>query len=103
MTDERVIRSIGFMAEGGVVIEYVTPAVDVAANGIVLNHSVLVPALDEYDTELTDLVTASQALLATVLAVFFVTPALDLPAVLDDDVPSPYDAPQDVARWKEGA
>lgn len=98
---DNVIRSIGYLADGGVVIEFVTPTRDVAENGIVLNHSVLVPALDEYDTELTDLITASQALLSSVLATFAQTPILELPSEPDDEEPSPYDAPQDIARWQE--
>lgn len=62
----RIIRAVNFL-EDAVTIEYVTPEEDVKANGVTVNHALMVPAGDDYDDEIEAVFDAVQALLADVL------------------------------------
>lgn len=66
MIRERGIKSITFEDEG-VVINYITPKQDIKANGVVVNHVLLVPYDDDYEDEIEALFEASHALLEDVL------------------------------------
>lgn len=88
-----LIRGTSFDAgTGGVVIEYLTPAEDVRANGLVINHALLIPAEPEFEVLLEELEEAAQRALSTALEQHGQSPALE---ETEDDGPSPYDNPAD--------
>lgn len=93
----RVLRSIAFDEESdSVVIEFMTPALDVKLNGVCLNHSVLVPATEEFRVPLAELHAACQQTLTGALGAFDAADPVDLEQLGDDDdEPSPYDHPAD--------
>lgn len=62
----RIIRSIQW-SDDGVAIEYMSPAEDLKANGVTLNHVLVVPAGDDYDDELEALTESAHFLLEDVL------------------------------------
>lgn len=69
-----LIRAISFEAEASaVVIEYCQPDQDARVNGVLLNHTLFIPAGSDYDDEISALQTAACGLLEDVLE--------DLPAL----------------------
>lgn len=62
----RVVRSVQFV-DGAVTVEYVTPADDIKANGITVNHALMIPVGDDYDDEIDAVLDAVYALLEDVL------------------------------------
>lgn len=63
----RLIRALTFNNDGSVTIEYVTPSEDFKANGLALNHAILVPAGEDYDDEIEAAREAALALLIDAL------------------------------------
>lgn len=92
----RIIRALAFDEEGNATVEYVSPLEDVRANGLILNHAVLVPA-EAYDDAIHDVRIAALALLDAALGDFAELPPVDGAAIEeeDDDVVGPYDNPQE--------
>ncbi len=89
-----IIRGCQLDAEsGGIVIEYVTPADDVKANGMVLNHALLIPPLDRFLPLLDDIDMVLQRALTEALVEFETAGPVDVEEQLD--VPSPYDNPDE--------
>lgn len=93
-----LLRTITFMGEA-VSVEYFDPRQDVKANGMVLNHGLLVP-VDGPMVELAGpLAQACQLFLQQALAVFqgseVTRTAYEQFAREDDDAPSPYDNPDE--------
>lgn len=87
------IRGVSFDAEsGGYVIEYLTPTTDVRANGLVLNHALLIPAHDDFADLLEELEEALQRVLSAALDLHADGPPLP-ELEREDDGPSPYDNP----------
>lgn len=92
MSDRHIIRGISFDADsGGYVIEYLTPARDIRATGLVLNHALLIPAEDPFIDLLEDLESSVQRALNAGLALH--ADGEPLPLVEDPDDSSPYDNP----------
>lgn len=91
-----IVRGCSVDAEtGGVVLEYLTPASDVRTNGLVVNHALLIPPEDQFAEIIDALEAALQAALTDALAMFEDAAALDVPSLVDDDAPSPYDNPEE--------
>jgi hypothetical protein len=63
MSEIRLIRSLTFQPDGSVAVEYVTPATDVKANGLEINHVLLIPRDSDYDDELDAVMEAVNAML----------------------------------------
>lgn len=94
MTAQHIIRGVSFDADsGGYVIEYLTPANDIRATGLVLNHALLVPAEDPFIDLLEDLEESIQRALRRGLKLHADSDPLQL--AVDDDEPSPYDNPDE--------
>lgn len=66
MIPKRVIRSVNFV-EDAVFVEFFSPADDIKANGVIINHSIAVPTGESYDDEIEALTDAVFALLEDVL------------------------------------
>ena len=75
-----IIRSIGLL-EDGVLLEYVDYQKDLRDSGLVLNHTIFIPAGDDYDDEIEAVVLAVRALLADALQDFANVPPTDLEAL----------------------
>ena len=89
-----IIRSCSWNEDGSMVIEYMTPALDVRANGLVINHAMLVPPTDEFDELVQAVEVLLQRTLREVLATFEATSPMALAQVNEDeDEPSYYDNP----------
>lgn len=69
MKKHRIISELSFDSDG-VAIQFVTPSEDVKKNGLLVNHSILIPLGDDYDTEIQALVDAAMALLDDALEDF---------------------------------
>ena len=93
MIPKHVVRAISFDNDG-VVIEYVTPSEDIRDNRMLRNHSLFIPATDDFDSDLADLEKAAQTCLRLALAAFATALPADLEAE-EPDGPSPYDHPDD--------
>lgn len=92
MSDQHIIRGVSFDADsGGYVIEFLTPANDIRATGLVLNHALLIPAEDPFIDLLEDLEVSMQRALRRGLALHSDAPPIPVPAADDDD--SLYDNP----------
>ena len=64
-----IIRGLSFDPDGGVAMEYVNPANDIKASGVMQNHTIFIPGGDrsEYLDEITALQDAAMYLLRDVL------------------------------------
>lgn len=82
----RIIRSVQWL-DDGVAIEYLSPAEDLKANGVTVNHVLAVPAGDDYDDELEVLTEAAHALLEDVLEDLPRLDAVSFEDPEDDDDP----------------
>lgn len=95
----RAIRTITLYPDV-ISIEYVEPEVDLAANGLVLNHVITIPVTSDREEEITALVNAGLDLLDDALEDHRSTPKLGEVALgEDEDETSPYDNPGE----REGA
>lgn len=83
-TPVRIVRSISFV-DGGLTLEYVTPADDIKANGVTVNHALMVPAGDDYDDEIDAVIEAVNALLEDVLEDLPVLAPMDFAPPVDED------------------
>lgn len=92
---EHFVRGLSFDPDsGGYVIEYLTPAVDVRSNGLVLNHALLIPAEEPFEDLLIDLVQALRSALDHGLALHQQASGLQLDEDDSEDAPGPYDHPE---------
>lgn len=67
-TYERIVLAgMAFQSDGSIVMEYCIPGLDALRNGIVLNHTLLVPTGADYDDEIDDVRRAVIALVDDVL------------------------------------
>lgn len=82
-----LVRGVTFDPDGSVVVEYCAPDQDLKANGVVVNHILMVPVGDQYDDEIETVLTAIQALLVDVLE--------DLPVMKPMPDPSDDEADED--------
>lgn len=62
-----LVRGLTFDPDGSITVEYADADKDMREKGIILNHTIFVPAGEDYDDELLDVARAVQALLADVL------------------------------------
>jgi hypothetical protein len=61
------VRTLSFDPDGSLTVEYLRPAIDARANGVVLNHTMYIPVGDQYDEEIDAVRVAVEALLDDVL------------------------------------
>lgn len=96
----RIVRNLAFTPEG-IAIEYADVKYDLRDNGLASHHALLIPATDDYADLLDEVVEVVHRALNKALADWNNTvPMDDLPSELDNE-PSPYDNPNDVARWQQ--
>lgn len=92
---QHIIRGATFDGDsGGFVIEYLTPASDIRANGLVHNHALLIPAEDPFIDLLEDLEASLQRALRGGLRLLADSQPMHIPE-FDDDEPAPYDNPEE--------
>lgn len=95
-----VVRAITFdLQNGGVILEYFRPAVDVRENGLIANHTLAIPDSDEFDDLIIGLQKKTDSLLSFALASLAAHQPADLTDPDDDSRPG-YDNPneRDVIR-----
>jgi hypothetical protein len=90
-----VVTGVAFEIQtGGLIVEYVTPEIDARANGLTRNHTIAIPADDEFDDLIGGLQRKAHSLLTTALASFEDSEPLQVgDDEIDDDAPAPYDNP----------
>lgn len=84
------VRNVSFYPDG-VQVDFATPVKDLRSNGLFMQHSITIPATEEYAERLDNLVDAVSALLEGALDDFTTHPAAA--DVVDHEQASPYDNP----------
>lgn len=79
------VRGLTFDPDGSITLEYADLDEDIREKGIILNHTLFVPAGEDYDDELFDVARAVQALLSDVLEDLPNLAPLPAPQEDDDD------------------
>lgn len=64
---ERIVQSVMVGPDGGLQIQFYTPEADVKANGVIQLHTLIVPAEDDYDDEIEEIVSKIKFLITDVL------------------------------------
>lgn len=85
--DHVLLRGLTFEPDGSVLVEYCIPSLDARQNGVVLNHTLYVPAGQDYDDEVYAVQEAMLALISDVLE--------DLPNLEPLRPPTPPDEDDD--------
>lgn len=91
----RQVRGVTFTPDG-VFVEFMSLASDIRDNGLVMNHTLLIPDENTYHDAIDALITDVLTLLDAALTDFESSPPTDMSDELDDegdDGPGPYDNP----------
>ena len=76
MLPKYLVRGVTFSPDGGVAIDYMEPLKDLRKNDLAINHSIYIPAEDEYEDEIEEVQKTILYLLADALEDFHAMPPL---------------------------
>lgn len=83
--DRVLLRGLNIEPNGDMLVEYCIPSLDARQNGVILNHTLLVPMGADYDDELEAVQESILALIRDVLEDFPELEPLRLPQAADDE------------------